>query len=374
MDVNIKHPATSHPTESTRRRWGLRGKLTLIFGLAFVVFETLEITSSKTLLMRGYYEIERAYVHANVQRVLNAFADNQRNLESLTTDHAYWDDTYTFMKTRDPAYLRSNYWGDTLPNMNVDFLIITDSRGTPVYQLLVGARPGQKKSVPRDLLALVGPHGSLSGRDHVTTGLVMRGGAPVLVSAAPILNSANRGPSRGMFVFGRFVNDAFTARIAAMTQLTPQLIDVASNAVPEYAPVLEQLREQSLLSRPISDEVVAGYGLLRDIVDQPGLAVQIELARDVVAQGKSSFGSFIGASVALGVTLCVVMVLILDKLFLRRLRALAESAALIGSQADLSRRVPVEGGDEIRMLAASINAMLDKLERVHAGPQRVDWP
>lgn len=367
MDVAIERPLKSRPAKPPRRRWGLRAKLTLIFGIAFAVFETIEITSGKTLLLRGYYDVERDHVHANVQRVINAFDDSRRNLESLVTDHAYWDDTYVFMKTRDPAYLRSNYAGDTLPNMNVDFLIITDSRGLPVYQILVDAKSGKTKSVPKDLAAVVESKGILFGRDNVTTGLIIRGGAPALVSAAPILTTANRGPSRGTLVFGRFVNDTYIARIAEMTRLAPKLIGVASAAGPEYAHVLERLREQPLLSRPISDTVVAGYGLLRDVSGQPALVVKIELARDFVAQGKSSFGSFVGASLTLGVTICAIMVLILDQLFLHRLRVLAESAALIGSQADLSRRVPLEGGDEIYTLALSINIMLDALEQVHAG-------
>jgi signal transduction histidine kinase len=54
---------------------------------------------------------------------------------------------------------------------------------------------------------------------------------------------------------------------------------------------------------------------------------------------------------------------------LRPVRAVTETARSL-SESDLSRRIPVEGTDEVAMLAATFNEMLDRLERAFAGQRR----
>jgi signal transduction histidine kinase len=54
---------------------------------------------------------------------------------------------------------------------------------------------------------------------------------------------------------------------------------------------------------------------------------------------------------------------------LRPVRAVTETAHSL-SESDLSRRIPVEGTDEVARLAATFNAMLDRLERAFATQRR----
>lgn len=54
---------------------------------------------------------------------------------------------------------------------------------------------------------------------------------------------------------------------------------------------------------------------------------------------------------------------------LRPVRAVTETARSL-SESDLSRRIPVEGNDEVARLATTFNAMLDRLERAFATQRR----
>lgn len=152
----------------------------------------------------------------------------------------------------------------------------------------------------------------------------------------------------------------------------PYKADVTGSTLAE-TPLVEQW---AAVSTPVREEVDAEGGPLRYVavplqgeggeplgVFVAGILMGERLARvdDVVRLGALVYGSiFVVASVLAWVTAGGV---------LRPLRDLTETARSIDER-DWSRRIPVEGDDEISELARTFNSMLDRLEGAFATQRR----
>jgi adenylate cyclase len=88
----------------------------------------------------------------------------------------------------------------------------------------------------------------------------------------------------------------------------------------------------------------------------------VQLARDIYRQGQIS-QRYLGWSL-LGACLVATggMMLLLDRVILGRLLGLSQQVQHIGHASDLTQRVPVQGNDELSLLAHRINDMLGELQ------------
>lgn len=135
-------------------------------------------------------------------------------------------------------------------------------------------------------------------------------------------------------------------------------------------PLLASLREVGAVSEPVSGNMETQLGAARYVAvpvaagDEEGSFAIAQLLVDRREQVDSAVRIAVGVSI---------VVLLLASLFIwlaagramAPLQALAQTARQI-SETDLSRRIPVRGGDEIAQLARTLNAMLDRLEAAFA--------
>lgn len=135
-------------------------------------------------------------------------------------------------------------------------------------------------------------------------------------------------------------------------------------------PLLASLREVGAVREPASGNVETQLGPARYVAvpvaagDEEGSFAIAQLLVDRREQVDSAVRIAVGVSI---------VVLLLASLFIwlaagramAPLQALAQTARQI-SETDLSRRIPVRGGDEIAQLARTLNAMLDRLEAAFA--------
>jgi len=141
-------------------------------------------------------------------------------------------------------------------------------------------------------------------------------------------------------------------------------------ADPEQDSLLSALREIGPVSEPAGGEVETSVGAARYV------AVPVTAGAE---RGSLAIGQLLGerreqvdSAVRIAVGVSIVM-LLLASLFIwlaagramAPLQALARTARQI-SETDLSRRIPVRGGDEIAQLGRTLNAMLDRLETAFA--------
>jgi adenylate cyclase len=114
--------------------------------------------------------------------------------------------------------------------------------------------------------------------------------------------------------------------------------------------------------QPQTADTLAGYMLWSDLYGNPTALLEVTLPRDIYRQGLIS-RNYLGWSL-LGTCLVFTsgLLLLLDRVILRRLVGLSQEVQQIGRSNDLTQRVQVQGNDELGHLGYQINTMLGELQ------------
>ena len=320
--------------------------------------------SSHQLLIGAFFELERVAMERRIERVQAAVEDSVESLKVQAADWACWDDTYAFLGDRNPAYAASNLSDARFETLRVDLLLLLDERGDRIhgrFRPLPGAEPadpepGLEASLP-DLGALPRGGGAAGDAPPVLSGLVSLQGRPMLLAAHAVLTSSKHGPSRGILVFGRWLDGEQTQRLSRLSGSHVRVR--APGERPEANPDAAARREAGVFSlRVLPHESVTGTSTLLDIAGRPVAIIEVTIPREIVATGTRMTGYFeLALTAAVGVFTALLALWIHVQIG-RRIARLARVVDSIAAGSEVGARVPVSGDDEIARLAENINLLL----------------
>ncbi|WP_228053782.1 adenylate/guanylate cyclase domain-containing protein [Nodosilinea sp. LEGE 07298] len=355
----------------------LRHKTLLLTTLPLLGLMAILFGSFSVILQRSYGRLEQQDAQRNLQRVDEVLAGDLAQLQSLTEDWAAWNDTYAFVQNRDPDYVESNLSKYALESLQLNLVAVVNREGAIVYGTSYDLENRAFSSIPGDLAPQLTPDRPLMQFPHLAAhhqGLMTVDGKLMLVVVEPILRSDATGPARGALLMGRYVSPSVVESLALRTRLDLRLYPVIEDALTEselpeaLQPILATLKDSVDLSnfptllRIQSADTLAGYALWPDVYGQPQALLEVKLPRDIYYQGQVS-RHYLGWSL-LGSCLVFTsgMLLLIDRVILRRLLGLSQQVQHVGRSNDLSQRVSVPGTDELNHLGQQINDMLGELQ------------
>jgi HD-GYP domain-containing protein (c-di-GMP phosphodiesterase class II)/HAMP domain-containing protein len=250
---------------------------------------------------------------------------------------------------------------------SVNLMLFIHSSGRIVFGKAFDLQNGEEIPVPQSLQERLFDNDLLvrhPNTESSVTGIILLPEGPMLISSRPILPSEVEGPIRGSLVMGRYLNSTEVKRLAETTNLSLTVRRFDDQEMPlDFREVRSSLEGAPILVRPLSEESIAGYALLKDIYGEPALVLRVDMPRDIFKQGQASMRYFLLSLLAVGLVFGVVTLLPLEKYVLSRLARLGKNVSSIGASGDLSARVNMTGGDELSSLADEINGMLEALEQ-----------
>ncbi|MCC5897233.1 MAG: response regulator [Phormidium sp. BM_Day4_Bin.17] len=390
----------------------LRTKTLLIVGAALVALNITIYAISSLILLRDFTHLEQQYVHQDVTHALRAVDHELSSLNTIARDYAEWDDTYEFIKTGNPDYVRSNLIDSTFSYLNLNFMVFVDAQGQIRFEKAYDRTHSRSISLPEGLEPFLDPeqpeHSLLITEhpDDGIQGLLELEGEPFAVAARPIVTSQITGPLRGTLIVGRYFDQQAIARLAEQTQLALDLYprqgenlpaDVQrawqdllnpSQARPQPPATrrnpgesaidfalnltLDTFNQNGQQSQPgvrlpylplPPGERIAGYTLLEDLNQNPIRLLRVNAPRAIYQQGQISIRYFSLALISVGVVFSGLTLLLIEKLVLSPLSQLSESMNQLKQTGDPQQRLPSIGEDELSSLADTINKMLDALGR-----------
>ena len=324
---------------------------------------------SQFIILRQFDEQQQDAVHSNMDRALNALDSELDHLSSITSDWAYWDDTYTFAQDHNQAYIDSNLTSDTLDNLSLDFMLFVNNHGQTIYlktrtKLDITPRSiSNTLDVQPDILhALL----TLPEPLHVNRGIILVSQMPALVASRAILESSKIGTPRGMLIIGRYLNEATIAEMSQQTQLTLKfnLYD-SQQSDTDFASakaIFAASPATSLIYRS-KDQMAQGYSLVKDILDRPTLILQIQNRNRIYQAGQQAVFYILVMLLVAGLVFGIVIISLSERIVISRLAYMDRRIAEISGSNDLSARIPMSGNDEVARLAATINDSLSKREQ-----------
>ena len=353
---------------------GIRKRILLIALISASVAAGLLYLLTSCLILRDYKELESEEIHSSLHQVVDALDKEIQYLNNTTADWAYWTDTYRFIQTRDVEYVASNLSSAALENLDLDILLLADSRSQPIYQIAINPTTRAEIPLTDDLSGLI-QAGSILPPPNATTprsGIVMTRQGPLVISARNILRSDQSGPSMGVLLFGRYLNESTLQEFSGADQVGLKLLAVNTIGMPADFQAATSALKNSGSSATVqildtrgnpTSKRVAAYSILNDVNGQPALILRVDDSRRTFLQGRRTVSLFGGLLALCCLIIGIAIYYSLDYFLNHRLLAIHHGVNRIRQLRDFSQRVAVGGNDEVTDLALEINHMLGELSQ-----------
>lgn len=346
----------------------LREKALLALSSTLILFVVALFFLSRFVFLRSYALLDAHNAGAHVGLVMKTLSEITSSLDSKAGDWANWDDTYDFIETTDPEFIRTNPTNKTFSELQINLMLFIHSSGRVVFRKAFDLQTQREIAFPKGFSKHIAAGSRLLRHSNPSSrhsGLILLPEKTLMISSRPILTSEGKGPARGTLIFGRYLDEVVIRKLTEEAHYSlsvyriddthmPQDISSAIPLITENAPVY---------IIPLSAEIIGGYTVLRDVYGNPALIVKLALNRDIYRQGQKTVLYFIVLALVLGLILGAVTLFILEKLILSRVSKLGEHAREVGTSGDLSRRIAIKGNDELSRLADEMNKMLEALEK-----------
>lgn len=338
------------------------GTRTLLgLGASFTLWSALLYVALAWLLRPSFDALERRAVERDTQRVHSAIAQQVETIASKVGDWSLWDDTWNFLATRDPEFVRVNLNAESLATLQIDFLVFVDRAGNIVEQAFLDDERTAIVAPRFDTAALLRLRPRLLRHLDATSyqaGLLAFGGQRLLLASRPVHRSDRSGEARGTLLAGARLDQQ---RVRALEQLTHLQIEITDPEVPAMSTQIQ-----------LDDERIRARTALLGLFGQPVADVLVAEPRAIHAEGEQALRLVLLAMLASSALALLTTLLGIDSRVLRRLRRMRATLLAIARTGDLSAKVAVDGGDEIADLGRSFNALTDQLQGTQRDLLRAD--
>ena len=278
--------------------------LAVIAGVFFV---------ARGILVHSFATIEGEQARLSIERVRKALQADIEQLDAATADYALRNDAYDFLSGHGPDFVATNFSRATLDTLHIQLVWIADAQGRTVVNLtstedsgepLVAIPPAALTVLKQSAPSLAVPAPS---SDHPARLIRLPGGI-LAFSAMHVLRTDRSGPPAGILVFGRYLDDTLTARLAETSQSPVRLRLVADNDQPDAA---DRFAAGEWLTSDAKSLV--SHALLRDVKGRPLAVLSTTVTRAALLLGERTI-----AYVVAGLLICFALVVILLVTLLNR--------------------------------------------------------
>gem|GEM_PF-3871784 len=315
----------------------------LVLGLGF---------ATHTLILNDFADLEENQLEDTMERTIRSIEREQQFLSTSVQDWSDWDDTYLFVQGMDPEYEQKNLDDSVFEYFNLNVMIFTGPDGEVIFARGFDPDEGEEREVPPQLYTL---HDSflLSGAEELS-GIVETEDGLMLVAVRPIRMSQGEGPIMGTLLFARAIDGGWIEELSDLTGIPIRITDIPDEPLPTDEPYLKISKEP---------DTITGSTIVSDIFGEPVMSLSITQERTIYRKGILAYES---GMIAILVFLCIsalLFYLLINHFFLRRITRLNREVQDITDSLSTTASVGVDGDDEVAELAASINSMLEFIEK-----------
>ena len=345
----------------------IRKKTFLIITTVLAALIACAIWITCTIIVRRADDTDRQRIDRSTSRAFIILSQMIADLERAAMDYAAWDESCDFVTNRNERFIRVNLDDSALAQNRFAFMVFLDPHGNVVFGKGCDLETATDAPAPAALLNNPAADNPLlrRGSDRPLNGVLILPEGPFLVSACPILTSDSEGPSHGTLIAGRPLDKIALDILAQLTQLDPVVTSVSSPEIPAVVRtyLLASTNDNRIASMVVDSRTIAGYGLVRDIFNQPALFLRVSGTRDHFSQALTDLLILSLFLIGIGAAAVAVSISLIDRLVLARTTRLHSFVNQVGTTGDLSQRLTLKGNDELSHLGSAFNRMLDALQQ-----------
>jgi sensor domain CHASE-containing protein len=320
------------------------------------------------VVLSSFVKIEKDSLTAKLSQLSNFVINDSENLVRNNHDYAVWDDTYEFIFDGNQDYIDSNLVKETFLNLKVNVMLFINSKGELIYGNAYQNSNNDilPMAMPPDLIKYFSPGSSLLNypdRDFSVDGLVSLESGPMVISYHVILDSEKSMPSRGLLVFGRYLDSEYLMINSGILDFSYDVQTYNAVHLPaDFNEAKDNGVKDKIYVKIGTQNNIMAYESKADIFGQPAVILKAEVARKIFQAGLRDVGYMAGLLIILALFFCFLGYFINQRLLLKPVIRIEEFFANLNIEKLANYRLPAKGKDEIGILEANINLMLNELE------------
>ncbi|MBL8014532.1 MAG: hypothetical protein JNN05_11870, partial [Candidatus Omnitrophica bacterium] len=319
----------------------------VMLSVVFLLLTVFIVTT--VVLYKKFSAIEYELAYEHMRRIEQAFLNVRDALEVKSADWAIWDDTYRYVVDLNPEYVSSNLTVSSFSNLQINFVLLFDQNNNLVHKTSLDWKTKNQESFPDDFLRIFGPESPLlkfDSIDSVRSGVVMSSVGPIILVSRPILNSQAQGPSNGVLVFAKILDQGTLDKMSRSLQLHLSM-----------SPWAEGLNKEITVD-VLSKDKMLGRCLIYDVQGKPALILSAEIPRNIIRQAFYSAGWLFILLMCVGLLFFLITYHFIDRKFLRRLEFLTQQTEAVAKDDTGKLTLKLEGNDELSRLVNLINEVV----------------
>jgi len=332
----------------------------LFSALALGAFLAAVYMVSRFALLDGFSRLESDAARENIHHLQNGLKNEQSQLEIMARDYAQWDQTYNYMETHTPDYVRTELTSDTFKIIHISLFALFDDTGN----LVLYKNAGDWSLGDTDLakIAAVQQHvQAAGGRNTPLNGILDLDGRPLLLAFQPVLTSRGVGAPRGTLVMARELDARVLASLSRSMGF-PIWMEPAES-VPTANVQGIAWNDGSNWARFESDSTLLNYVVVRDFSGHITRFLVGRTPRSLFLEGKKQIRLYWGLLMIAGAVFCGALFFFVDEVLMTRISCLSSEVAKVTVSGDLSLRLDSAGNDELSGLVRAVNSMLTAIQR-----------
>jgi sensor domain CHASE-containing protein len=331
----------------------IQTKITSVNVAIIIILITGMILISRGIIKSSFEGLEKKYTQENLIRFNETKQRNLDTLHSQINDWASWDDTYYFLNNEFPEYAEKNLDQETITNLGVDFILYTNTSGDLFLSYFSESK--NKTELERLTKSVIF---KINTNDRQTiSGIYVVDNQPIILSSSEVFKSDRTGPSNGLLIEGKILDDEALKSIEEQIRLPIKFI--LKNDL-ENASGLTQQDYDVQYNKEINI-----YNTLNDLENTPKGVFRIDIPREIYAQGKSA-ERLILFNLGLLFTLFIILTLIFNYFLSKKITTPLSDLKKITQEINkgnlnLEFNI-IDKKSEVSVLAESIKKMLEKLK------------
>lgn len=332
----------------------LRKTTSIILVLAFGVLASVTYLTSRGILLPRFEEIEREHILGDLERAKSLPLRQSQALALLVRDWAWRNDTYAFVKSKNPEYIASNLSLSTFTASGINLITFYDTLGQSVWGAYLAPDAEHFLPLPWDLADFafrrVAPWGKRFAGEGFQ-GIARLNETVWILACEQVLAGNGQGPPRGWLLMGRVLDPARLEKTAEKANLR-----LTAKLAPSGASSDNSLRTWN------EGEYTHAELTLNDIDGRPALVLFLTKDRNIIEAGKSlvriNFAIISTACLLIG----ILAMWLMQQRVLSRISGLARQAKRVALNPQKAYDIAVTGSDEISAMARDVNSMVQRIK------------
>lgn len=341
-------------------------KAVLVVLTAFVMYVAMTYAVAWLVIYPEFETLEKSEAVEDVERVTQAIDAEIEHLRTICHDWAAWDDTYDFVESRSNDYAKTNLLDETFKDIGLNLIYICDTDGNVVWGKVLDidfSSPVEILKLPHDKLPSDSPLIAFEKPGESVAGIMPTRHMPLLIASEPIITSENKGPVRGAFIMGVFIDDAYADLLKKQTKVDFSLVnlhDVKEPPIPEDAKWFS-VNGSTYRVQSLSRDSLVIYSVVNGISGDPALLVSAKVPRYITKSGASVLRFAFLSVIAVGMLMLLVLSLHIGSVIIVPLIDFTKHIVAIRDTGDLMSLTQLKRRDEIGTLSREFDYMLSQL-------------